>query len=105
MRKQNTQYALGNYNILVGFERGMSEGIYVGEVAPPPGDGADETPQKGQGHDGPGENDNESRANADDLAALMGAGLDEMLAGIVARQEPAPEFAEYVKRRPPALLV
>src|SRR5262245_47732425 len=81
----------------------MSKERYEGEVAPPPGDG-NGGPLDGQDREVSGSGGGESRAQLDNLHAQSSAGLDEMLAGILAQQEPAPEFGEYVERRPPALL-
>ena len=75
----------------------------MGEVAPPPGDGENEPPTD-RDRQAPGSGGDDKQARSDNPGALSGAGLDEMLASIVAQQEPAPEFAEFVERRPPALL-
>jgi guanylate kinase len=71
----------------------MSEEPFVSELAPLPHDagGGDEERIDGQ--------------IPDNLDAHSGAVLDDMLAGLLARQEPAPEFAEFVQRRQPPLLV
>jgi len=80
----------------------VGEEIYGGEYTPPPGN--EGTPYEGElEKGGPSRGEPETKEDKASMSALV-AGLEETLQDILAGQEPAPEFEEYIERRPPGLL-